>query len=199
MSSLYEINVKREIEYIHLRDQIEKDFWGSKQARAYRDAFLIAFNAEHKVFTALKNNANARQADYDVHFRKMQEIVDKYMRIYTDEFNGGINAYHLTKAEAQRHVRIVEGKLNELTQTIRQYHQVLLNAGHSNYYYFNADSLRNDIDKELKETLVYEFCHIKETDTWGYAMYVRKIYEHYKSFDARFRLIKANSPFDLFR
>ena len=199
MSSLYEDNLKSEVEYIRLRDQIETDFWGSKQATAYKEAFLSAFNAEHKVFVNLKNNANARQSDYDLHFRKMQVIVDKYMRIYTAEFNGGINAYHLTKAEAMRHVKIVEGKLNALIQTIREYHQVLLNAGHSNYYYYNADSLRNDIDKELKETLVYEFCHIKETDTWGYAMYVRKIYEHYKSFDARFRLIKANAPFALFR
>ena len=198
MYSLYEINVNREIEYVRLREQIETDFWGSKQASTYKQAFLSAFNAEHKVFVALKNDANARQADYDAHFRKMQEIVDKYMRIYSTEFNGGINAYHLSKAEAQRHVNIVEAKLDELDQKIRQFHQVLLKAGHGNYFYYNADSLQKEIDNEKKEILYYEFCRIKETDTRGYAMYVRKIYEHYNSLDARFRLIKANAPSHLF-
>ena len=207
MSTLYEQNLQREIKLVHERDLIDKAYVhklnsGSPDSRrlaqTMRQAFLDAFNAEHKGFTALKTNAAATQADYERHFRRAEAIVKEHMRKYNDQFNAGINAFYLTQAEAVKYREEIKRKYNALKQEIREYNQILLRSSHNEYFYHNADSVLKDIDKELQD-LEYKFCWVKSTDTRGYANYVDTINSRYAALAYRFKSIKSGAPFDLFR
>ena len=207
MSTLYEQNLQREIKLMHERDLIDNEYdykqhIGSpdsrKKAQTMRNEFLTAFNAEHKVFSALKSNATATQSDYERHFRRAEAILKEHIRKYSDQFNGGVNAFYLTQAEAVKYREETKRKLNALRQEIREYHQILLRYSHSEYFYHNADSVLRDIDKEL-EDIEHKFYWVKSTDTRGYSEYVNTIQSHYVALAYRFRSIKSGAPFYLFR